>query len=151
STGAQWSSSVDPRVFPAGKWLRRFRVDEIPQLFNVLRGDMSFVGPRPEQPSFVDSLANTVPWYRERLLIQPGLTGWAQVRYPYGANEEDAVRKLEYDLYYMKHMSLLLDFFILIETTRTVLLGGVKEGQRDEYSTFREELKPLYPADRLGH
>lgn len=148
--GPQWSGDGDPRVFPMGKWLRRFRIDEIPQLWNVLRGDMSFVGPRPEQPSFVDELALEIPWYRERLLIQPGLTGWAQVRYPYGANKEDAVRKLEYDLYYMKHMSLLLDFFILIETVRTVLFGGVKLSKMDEYSAFREELKPLYPAEKPG-
>lgn len=144
--GPQWSGANDPRVFKVGGWLRRFRIDEIPQLFNVLRGDMSFVGPRPEQPTFVEQLAESIPWYRERLLIQPGLTGWAQVRYPYGATEEDAVRKLEYDLYYMKHMSLLLDFFILIETARTVLLGGVKLGKADDYSAFRENLKPLYPA-----
>lgn len=141
--GARWSSESDPRVFPAGRWLRKFRVDEIPQLLNVLRGDMSFVGPRPEQPEFVEQLARSVPWYRERLLIQPGLTGWAQVRYPYGATVEDAARKLEYDLYYMKHMSLLLDCFILLETIKIVVFGGVPSGRGDDYAGFRAELKPM--------
>ena len=123
--GPQWASSgKDHRVFPAGAFLRRYRIDEIPQLFNILKGDMSFVGPRPERPEFIDQLEKEIPFYLERLLVQPGLTGWAQVRYPYGSNMEDACRKHELDLYYIKHMSLLLDFFVLLETTRTVLLGG---------------------------
>lgn len=123
--GPQWSSSgKDDRVFPAGAFLRRYRIDEIPQLFNILKGDMSFVGPRPERPEFINQLEKEIPFYLERLLVQPGLTGWAQVRYPYGSNIEDAWRKHELDLYYIKHMSLLLDFFVLLETTRTVLLGG---------------------------
>ncbi|MGV3661593.1 MAG: sugar transferase [Prosthecobacter sp.] len=122
--GPQWSSEKDNRVFPAGAFLRRYRIDEIPQLFNILRGDMSFVGPRPERPEFIEQLEEQIPFYRERLMVQPGLTGWAQVKYPYGANFEDAWRKHELDLYYIKHMSVLLDFFVLLETTRTVLIGG---------------------------
>jgi exopolysaccharide biosynthesis polyprenyl glycosylphosphotransferase len=140
SAGPQWSGAGDDRIFPAGHWLRKFRIDEIPQLLNVLRGDMSFVGPRPEQSQLVDWLDHQIPFYRERLLIQPGLTGWAQVQYPYGASVEDAARKLEYDLYYMKHMSLFLDFFILIETVKIVLLGGVRVDHNLAYSKFREDL-----------
>jgi lipopolysaccharide/colanic/teichoic acid biosynthesis glycosyltransferase len=124
--GPQWSATDDPRVFAVGKWLRRFRVDEIPQLLNILRGEMSFVGPRPERPEFVERLKEVIPFYEERLSIQPGLTGWAQVRFPYGASEEDARRKHEFDLYYLKHMSVLLDFFVLLETVRTVVIGGVR-------------------------
>ncbi len=124
--GPQWSGSKDQRIFYLGTWLRRFRIDEIPQLLNILRGEMSFVGPRPERPEFIDDLELRIPFYRERLLVQPGLTGWAQVRYPYGASMEDAWRKHELDLYYIKHMSLLLDFFVLLETIRTVLTGGVR-------------------------
>jgi exopolysaccharide biosynthesis polyprenyl glycosylphosphotransferase len=122
--GPQWSSGKDDRVFPSGSILRRYRIDEIPQLFNILKGDMSFVGPRPERPEFIDQLEQEIPFYRERLLVQPGLTGWAQVKYPYGSNLEDAWRKHELDLYYIKHMSVLLDFFVLLETSRTVLIGG---------------------------
>lgn len=123
--GAQWAAGrKDPRLTPVGGLLRTFRIDEIPQLWNVLVGDMSFVGPRPERPEFVEKLAEEIPFFEERLLVQPGLTGWAQVCYPYGASVEDARRKLEYDLYYMKHMSLMLDFFILLDTVRTVLRGG---------------------------
>lgn len=124
--GPQWSRKQDDRVFALGVWLRRFRIDEIPQLINIFRGEMSFVGPRPERPEFIDALESSIPFYRERLLVQPGLTGWAQVRYPYGASLDDAWHKHELDLYYIKHMSLLLDFFILIETVRTVLTGGVR-------------------------
>ncbi|MFZ4764481.1 MAG: exopolysaccharide biosynthesis polyprenyl glycosylphosphotransferase [Roseimicrobium sp.] len=123
--GAQWSSvKGDTRVTTVGKVLRKFRVDEIPQLWNILRGDMSFVGPRPERPEFVEDLAVQVPFYKERLLLPPGLTGWAQVNYPYAASVEDARHKLEYDLYYLKHMGLLLDLFIILDTVRTVLWGG---------------------------
>ncbi|MGC8830713.1 MAG: sugar transferase [Verrucomicrobiia bacterium] len=125
--GAKWSQENDPRVTPVGRILRRYRIDEIPQLINVLRGDMSFVGPRPERPEFIDELARSIPFYQERLMVQPGLTGWAQVNYPYGSSVEDARRKLEYDLYYMKHMSIFLDLFILLDTIRTVLWGGVKK------------------------
>jgi exopolysaccharide biosynthesis polyprenyl glycosylphosphotransferase len=124
--GPQWAGVNDPRVFTLGKWLRQFRVDEIPQLWNILRGEMSFVGPRPERPEFVERLKEVIPFYEERMAIQPGLTGWAQVRFPYGASEEDAWRKHEFDLYYLKHMSVLMDFFIVLETVRTVLIGGVR-------------------------
>jgi lipopolysaccharide/colanic/teichoic acid biosynthesis glycosyltransferase len=123
--GAQWSSvKGDKRVTAVGRLLRMFRVDEIPQLWNILRGDMSFVGPRPERPEFVKELAEKVPYYMERMLVPPGLTGWAQVNYPYASSIEDAQHKLEYDLYYIKHMGLLLDLFVLLDTVKTVLQGG---------------------------
>lgn len=125
--GAVWSKENDPRVTPVGRFLRKYRIDEIPQLINVLKGEMSFVGPRPERPEFIDELSKVIPFYQERLMVQPGITGWAQVNYPYGSSIEDARRKLEYDLYYMKHMSIFLDLFILLDTVRTVLWGGVKK------------------------
>jgi exopolysaccharide biosynthesis polyprenyl glycosylphosphotransferase len=130
--GAQWSSaSDDPRTTPVGKFLRKYRIDEIPQLINVLRGEMSFVGPRPERPEFVEQLAQEIEYFPERLLVQPGLTGWAQVNYPYASNLDDARRKLEYDLYYMKHMNVFLDLFILLDTVSIVLTGGLsKDGQK---------------------
>lgn len=143
--GPQWSGANDPRVFAVGKWLRRFRVDEIPQLWNILRGEMSFVGPRPERPEFVERLKDVIPFYEERLAIQPGLTGWAQVRFPYGASEEDAWRKHEFDLYYLKHMSVLLDFFILLETVRTVLIGGVRR-QLSQVDAIRDWRRPSADA-----
>ncbi len=126
-SGARWSSEGDSRLTAAGRILRKYRIDEIPQLFNVLRGQMSFVGPRPERPEFVEMLNRQIPWYGERLLIQPGLTGWAQVNYPYGSSVQDAVRKLEYDLYYMKHMGLYLDVAILLDTVRTILTGAIHD------------------------
>lgn len=136
--GPKWSSaSGDSRVFPGGALLRRFRIDEIPQLLNILRGDMSFVGPRPEQPAFVEKLAKTIPYYEERHMIPPGLTGWAQVCYPYGANVEDARCKLEYDLYYLKHAGVVFDLLILLDTVRVVLMGGLKP----------KESRPRYAAD----
>ncbi len=123
--GAQWwAGKSDSRVTPLGGFLRKFRIDEIPQLFNILKGDMSFVGPRPERPEFIEKLVKEIPLFSERLLLPPGLTGWAQVNYPYGASVEDARRKLEYDLYYLKHMGLLLDLFILLDTVKTVVCGG---------------------------
>jgi exopolysaccharide biosynthesis polyprenyl glycosylphosphotransferase len=122
--GAVWSGKNDPRVTAVGRFLRRFRIDEIPQLWLVLCGHMSFVGPRPERPEIIAQLARDVPFYEERAMVQPGITGWAQVSYPYGASVLDARRKLEYDLYYMKHMSLFLDVFILLDTVRIVLTGG---------------------------
>lgn len=125
--GPQWAKKNDNRTFPGGNLLRKFRVDEIPQLLNILKGEMSFVGPRPERPEFEDKLAAEIPFFRERLLVAPGLTGWAQVNYPYGATVDDARRKLEYDLYYMKHMTLTLDLFILLDTARIVLGGGVMQ------------------------
>lgn len=144
---ARWCEANDPRIFPAGKWLRQFRIDEIPQLYNIIRGDMSFVGPRPEQVEMIEKLNERIPFYRERLLVQPGLTGWAQVRYPYGASVEDAARKLEYDLYYMKHMSLFLDFFILIETAKIILMGGVRDGGDREYLDFSASLSGVSPPN----
>jgi len=128
--GAVWSGANDPRVTFVGRFLRRYRIDEIPQLWHVLCGHMSFVGPRPERPEFITQLAREVPYYEERLMVQPGITGWAQVSYPYGASALDARRKLEYDLYYMKHMSLFLDVFILLDTVRTILTGGAKPAAR---------------------
>jgi exopolysaccharide biosynthesis polyprenyl glycosylphosphotransferase len=133
--GAQWAQggingSRDPRVTVIGGLLRRFRIDEIPQLWNVLKGEMSFVGPRPERPEMIASLAKDVPYYEERMMVQPGITGWAQVNYPYGATALDARRKLEYDLYYLKNMGLFLDVFILLDTVRTVLFGGGKSRSR---------------------
>ncbi len=119
----QWATVGDPRVTPLGRFLRRSRIDELPQLFNVLRGEMSFVGPRPERPAFVEMLSAEVPFYAARLSIKPGLTGWAQVRYSYGATVEQSIRKLEYDLYYVKNHSLLLDLRILFATVRVVLSG----------------------------
>ena len=135
--GAVWSSAgKDPRSTPVGHILRKYRIDEIPQLFNVLRGDMSFVGPRPERPVFVDELAQQIPYFQERLMVQPGITGWAQVNYPYGSSVEDAKWKLEYDLYYMKHMSLFLDLFILLDTVRIVLRGGMKGDAKDRLPRY---------------
>ena len=155
--GPQWSRKEDPRVFAVGKWLRQFRVDEIPQLFNILSGQMSFVGPRPERPEFFEELERQIPYYRERLLLQPGLTGWAQVRYPYGSTMADAWLKQEHDLFYMKHMSILLDFFILLETVRTVLLGGVKdhrlrvEAMEAWKDLVAEDEAPTVALDPLAH
>ncbi|MCE9609009.1 MAG: exopolysaccharide biosynthesis polyprenyl glycosylphosphotransferase [Chthoniobacter sp.] len=128
--GAQWSGENDPRVTLVGRFLRRYRIDEIPQLWQVLCGNLSFVGPRPERPEMIQMLATEIPYYQERAMVQPGLTGWAQVSYPYGASVADARRKLEYDLYYMKHMSLFLDVFILLDTVRIVLLGGAAPAAR---------------------
>ena len=126
ANGPQWSRKNDSRVLGIGKYLRKYRIDEIPQLINIFRGEMSFVGPRPERPEFVSRLEKEIPHYRERLNLQPGLTGWAQVCYPYGATVEDARRKLEYDLYYLKHMSLALDIFTLLDTIRIILRGGAR-------------------------
>ncbi len=121
--GAKWATKNDARIHPLGKFLRLTRIDELPQLWNVLRGDMSFVGPRPERPEFNRVLEKKIPFYRMRYLVRPGITGWAQVNYPYGASEEDARRKLEYDLYYIKNFSLLLDAKIIVRTVRTVLFA----------------------------
>lgn len=124
--GPQWSSGErDPRLLRGAAFLRRYRIDEIPQLLNVLRGEMSFVGPRPEQPAIVGELAQALPFYEERHMVHPGLTGWAQVRYPYGASIDDARCKLEYDLYYLKHASVLFDALILLDTVAVVLRGGL--------------------------
>jgi len=127
--GAVWSTENDPRITPVGRWLRKYRIDELPQLVHVLTGNMSFVGPRPERPEMIGKLSDAIPYYQERLMIQPGISGWAQVNYPYGSSVEDARRKLEYDLYYMKNMSVFLDIFILLDTVRIVLCGGVNSSQ----------------------
>lgn len=119
--GAQWAQENDPRITPIGSFIRATRLDEIPQVFNVLRGEMSFVGPRPERPEFVDQLVTTIPHYHLRHLVKPGLTGWAQVKYRYGASEEDAAIKLTYDLYYVKNISLVLDTKILLKTVMTII------------------------------
>jgi sugar transferase (PEP-CTERM system associated) len=118
-----WASADDPRVTATGRWIRKLRIDELPQLLNVLKGDMSFVGPRPERAYFVDRLNAEVAYYGVRHSIKPGITGLAQVRYQYGASVADAVRKLQYDLYYVKNNSLFLDLLILIETVQVVLFG----------------------------
>ena len=124
---ARWAAPNDSRVTRVGRLIRRARIDELPQLFNVLKGEMSFVGPRPERPEFVAMLTEQIPFYAVRHSVKPGVTGWAQVRYSYGATVEQSVRKLEYDLYYVKNHTLLLDLFIMLETLRVVLLG---EGAR---------------------
>jgi sugar transferase (PEP-CTERM system associated) len=122
-SGPVWASKLgDPRVTPIGRFLRRSRLDEVPQLWNVLIGDMSFVGPRPERPEFVAELTKQIPFYGQRHVIRPGLTGWAQVRYTYGASVEDALQKLQYDLFYIKNVSVSLDLFIILDTVKTVLL-----------------------------
>ncbi len=118
-----WASKDDPRVTRVGAFIRKTRLDELPQLINVLRGDMSFVGPRPERPEFVQKLEHTIPYYRERHSVKPGITGWAQLCYPYGSSEKDALEKLQYDLYYVKNRSLLFDLAILVQTVEVVLWG----------------------------
>jgi len=123
ATGAVWAQKNDPRVTKIGAFMRKTRIDEIPQLFNVLKGDMSFVGPRPERLAFVERLKVNIPFYSTRHFVKPGVTGWAQVRYPYGASEEDALEKLRYDLFYIKNYSVFLDFKIIMDTVRVVLSG----------------------------
>jgi sugar transferase (PEP-CTERM system associated) len=126
-SGAVWAEKNDPRVTRLGSFLRNSRVDELPQLYNVLKGEMSFIGPRPERPEFVEKLKEVIPYYLKRHSIKPGLTGWAQVRYPYGASVEDAVEKLRYDLYYIKNISSFLDILIFFETIKVILFGrGVR-------------------------
>jgi sugar transferase (PEP-CTERM system associated) len=123
ANGAQWASHNDPRVTRIGRFLRKYRLDELPQLWNVILGDMSFVGPRPERPCFVEDLRQRVPYYDERHSVRPGLTGWAQVQYTYGSSVEDAFHKLEYDLFYLKNMSLTFDVAIILKTIR-IVAGG---------------------------
>jgi exopolysaccharide biosynthesis polyprenyl glycosylphosphotransferase len=120
-TGAVWASVDDPRVTPLGRFLRRTRLDELPQLWNVVRGHMSFVGPRPERPEFVDDLATQIPFYGQRHAVRPGVTGWAQVRHRYGNTVEDSLEKLQYDLFYIKHLSIAFDLFVILETMKTVI------------------------------
>jgi len=119
----QWAIAGDARVTRVGHFIRKVRIDELPQIFNVLRGDMSFVGPRPERPFFVDQLIEQVPYYAARHSVKPGITGWAQVRYPYGASLEDAIEKLQYDLYYVKNHTFFLDLLIMFQTAQVVLFG----------------------------
>jgi exopolysaccharide biosynthesis polyprenyl glycosylphosphotransferase len=120
-TGAVWAVPDDPRITRVGSFIRKTRIDELPQLVNVLRGDMSFVGPRPERPEFVEQLAKAIPYYRGRHAVKPGITGWAQLCYPYGASEKDALEKLQYDLFYVKNRSLLFDFAILVQTVEVIV------------------------------
>src|SRR5213075_1807984 len=121
--GPVWATSGDDRATRVGRVIRKIRVDEIPQFWNILRGEMNFVGPRPERPHFVSQLSDEISYYEQRHLIAPGLTGWAQIKYPYGASIEDARQKLQYDLYYIKNQSLVLDAIILFETVKTILFG----------------------------
>lgn len=121
--GAKWASKNDNRVTSIGAFIRKYRVDELPQLLNVVKGEMSFIGPRPERPEFVEQLIREVPYYAQRHNVKPGLAGWAQLNYPYGASVKDSLEKLKFDLYYVKHQSLLLDILILIRTTEVVLFG----------------------------
>jgi len=122
AAGAVWATKDDPRVTAMGRFMRKTRLDEIPQLWNVLRGEMAFVGPRPERPEFVQWLSSEIPFYELRHIIRPGITGWAQVRFRYGASLEETKQKLEYDLYYVKHLSLGLDLLIMFETIKTIIL-----------------------------
>ncbi len=121
--GAQWAQRNDDRITRVGAVIRKTRIDELPQLLNVVKGDMSFVGPRPERPEFVEGFQNRIPYYRERHRVKPGITGWAQLCYPYGADEQDAIKKLEYDLYYVKNYSLFLDISIMFNTIEVILWG----------------------------
>ena len=126
-SGPVWAKTDDDRITRVGHFIRKWRIDEIPQLFNVLKGDMSFIGPRPEREHFVKQLEKTIPYYLERLSVKPGVTGWAQVSYGYGASVEDAVEKLNYDLFYIKNISIFMDIVIIFKTVKTVLFG---EGAR---------------------
>ena len=121
SNGPMWATENDPRITDVGKFLRTTRLDEIPQLWNILKGEMSFVGPRPERPEFIETLIKEVPFYKERLLVKPGLTGWAQIKMPYADSVESSLKKLQYDLYYIKHRSLFFDLSVILKTINTVL------------------------------
>ncbi len=121
--GAKWATANDSRVTKVGFFIRKFRIDELPQIWNVFRGEMSFIGPRPERPQFVEQLIKEIPYYNQRHNVKPGLAGWAQLNYPYGASVEDSMEKLKFDLYYVKHQSLMLDILILIRTVEVVLFG----------------------------
>ena len=121
--GAKWAQTQDPRVTKVGHVLRKYRIDELPQLFNVIRGDMGFVGPRPERPQFTKEFELDIPYYNQRYSVRPGLTGWAQLKYPYGSSKQDAIEKLKYDLYYIKYRGFLFDLLILLRTTEVILFG----------------------------
>ena len=123
NNGAVWTQQDDSRVTRVGKIIRNFRIDEIPQIWNVLKGDMSFVGPRPERPEFVDFLQKDIPYYMLRHSVKPGITGWAQVNYQYGDSPDDAREKLQYDLYYVKNQSFILDLHIMLSTVQVILFG----------------------------
>jgi sugar transferase (PEP-CTERM system associated) len=123
ANGPVWAEPNDERVTRVGRWIRKWRLDEIPQMFNVLKGDMSFVGPRPERPYFVETLRKEIPYYNRRFSVKPGITGWAQIKYRYGASTMDALEKLKYDLYYIKNLSPLFDLLIIFETIKVVLFG----------------------------
>lgn len=120
---AVWASKNDNRITLVGRFIRKTRIDELPQIINILKGDMRLVGPRPERPEFVEELAEKIPYYKKRLAVKPGLAGWAQLKYPYGATERDAYEKLQYDLYYVKNHNVIMDFFILLQTIEIVILG----------------------------
>jgi lipopolysaccharide/colanic/teichoic acid biosynthesis glycosyltransferase len=122
-TGAVWARKNDDRITPVGKFARKTRLDELPQFINVLKGDMSVIGPRPERPEFVNALSLMIPYYRARHAVKPGITGWAQVKFGYGETHQDARIKLEHDLYYVKHASPILDIMIALQTPRIMLLG----------------------------
>ena len=122
-SGPVWAKENDPRVTTVGAIIRKLRIDEIPQVLNVLKGDMSFVGPRPERPHFVNELKNQIPYYTQRLVVKPGITGWAAVKYRYGSSIEDAIEKMQYDLYYIKHLSLFFDLSIIFHTIKVVITG----------------------------
>jgi sugar transferase (PEP-CTERM system associated) len=122
-TGAVWAKKNDHRITRVGRILRKLRIDELPQLYNVLKGDMSFIGPRPERPEFVERLNTILPYYSERHCLKPGITGWAQVMYSYGASDEDALEKLRYDLYYIKNLSFQLECTVILETIKVILFG----------------------------
>ncbi len=121
--GAQWAQKNDSRITKVGNFIRKVRIDELPQIFNVFKGDMSFVGPRPERPEFVVMLNDSIPYFEERHRVKPGITGWAQLCYPYGASEKDSLEKLQYDLYYVKNHSTILDFLVLVQTAEVILFG----------------------------
>jgi sugar transferase (PEP-CTERM system associated) len=123
SSGPVWAEEDDPRVTKTGKIIRKLRIDELPQLWNVFRGEMSFVGPRPERKFFIDQLLKSIPYYNERFSVKPGVTGWAQIKYPYGSTEKDALEKLKYDLYYIKNLSFAFDLTIIFHTIKIMLLG----------------------------
>jgi exopolysaccharide biosynthesis polyprenyl glycosylphosphotransferase len=119
-----WAAKEDPRITRVGRLIRKLRIDEIPQMFNVLKGDMSFVGPRPERPEFVQTLTTKIPYFELRHSVKPGITGWAQICYPYSDNEQGSMEKLQYDLYYIKHMSVVFDLQIIFETLKVVFWGN---------------------------
>jgi lipopolysaccharide/colanic/teichoic acid biosynthesis glycosyltransferase len=123
NSGPVWAGEDDQRITRVGKVIRKLRIDELPQLFNVLKGEMSLVGPRPERKFFVDVLLKKIPYYGERFSVKPGITGWAQISYGYGASEEDAIQKLNYDLFYIKNLAALMDLIIILKTIKIVIFG----------------------------